>query len=148
MPDIVMLQEVVEVTDEILRQSISKTYDFHVGYTSTNFINSAMDYYTMILCKKSTCKSINTEIIPFNNSVMSRNLLKVELKYNSKVDICVMTSHLESTKEFSKQRVEQLKQSFKEMLDQEDNNLVIFGGDLNLRDSEVNINCFELNDSE
>lgn len=131
-PDIVMLQEVVDQTEDILRESLSKSYEFHGG-------NANQSYYTMILSKKNSCQSFQTETIPFQNSVMTRNLLKVKLRYNSKVDICAMTSHLESTKEFAKPRVEQLKQSFKEMLDQEDHNLVIFGGDLNLRDSEVNI---------
>ncbi len=133
-----MLQEVVNQTETILRESIEKTYEFHSGNTNSPMTSAnPVNYYTMILCKKSSCKSFDSEIIPFQNSVMTRNLLKVKLRFNSQVDICAMTSHLESTKEFSKPRVEQLKHSFKEMLDQKDDNLVIFGGDLNIRDSEV-----------
>ena len=70
---------------------------------------------------------------------MARNILKVHLNYADKVDICVLNTHLESTVEYAKQRIEQLRKCFKEITDQEKNTLVIFGGDLNLRDKEVNI---------
>lgn len=48
-----------------------------------------------------------------------------------------MTSHLESTADFSKQRTQQLKQCLEEMSKVEPDCVVFFGGDLNLRDSEL-----------
>ena len=48
-----------------------------------------------------------------------------------------MTSHLESTAEFSEERKHQLEQAFKAMSEVSPEQTVIFGGDLNLRDKEV-----------
>ena len=55
------------------------------------------------------------------------------------VPVQLMTSHLESTKEHSEERMNQLKTCFKQMTEAEKNMAVIFGGDLNLRDKEVKI---------
>lgn len=76
-------------------------------------------------------------MIWFENSKMGRNLLKVNLNYLKDVRICAMTTHLESTAEFSKQRIDQLKRCLEEMIEQDNDSVVFFGGDLNLRDSEV-----------
>ncbi len=122
----------------ILRESLSKFYEFNSGDTQeSNMHSAAKNYYTMILTKKQTCKFLSKQILNYENSVMGRNLLKVKLNYAGKVDICVMTTHLESTKEYSKQRIDQLRKGFKEALGQDKKTLVIFGGDLNLRDNEV-----------
>jgi tyrosyl-DNA phosphodiesterase 2 len=48
-----------------------------------------------------------------------------------------MTSHLESTKDHAKERKNQLKQSLGHMIAADHDATVIFGGDLNLRDKEV-----------
>jgi hypothetical protein len=52
-----------------------------------------------------------------------------------------MTSHHESGTEesASKQRIEQLKFCFKHMLDAPSHRIVLFGGDLNIREKEVRI---------
>jgi len=47
----------------------------------------------------------------------------------------LMTSHLESTASHAAERKRQLKTAFDEMKKQD--NTVIFGGDLNMRDKEV-----------
>jgi tyrosyl-DNA phosphodiesterase 2 len=91
----------------------------------------------MILTKKTTCSDGTRSLIRLENSVMGRNLLKIDLKYAGKVDLCVMTSHFESTAEYGPQRMVQLKRAVKEMLDQDEQKVVIFGGDLNMRDKEV-----------
>lgn len=139
MPDIVLLQEVVHRNENILREALSSRYDFSSGNMEKHMGSSVeKNYYTMILSKKSTCQlTSGKDVINYGNSVMGRNLLKVKLKYANKVDLCVMTTHLESTKEYSGQRIDQLKRGFKEMLDQNEGTLVIYGGDLNLRDSEL-----------
>lgn len=129
-PDVVLLQEVVELTEDILRDNLSDKYEFFSGKLYT-------EYYTMILVSKKTCTASSNQLIDFENSVMGRNLLKVKFTYKKLVDVCVMTSHLESTADFSKQRIEQLRKCFKEIESQNENSLVFFGGDLNLRDKDL-----------
>lgn len=68
---------------------------------------------------------------------MGRNLLDVKLLYKNLVKLCVMTSHLESTADYSKERTEQLRKCFSHMIKQDKDMIVLFGGDLNLRDSEL-----------
>lgn len=51
-----------------------------------------------------------------------------------------MTSHLESTKNHSKERIKQLQIVLNKMQEESESTTVIFGGDTNLRDSEVNRN--------
>ena len=151
-----MLQEVVVESQTILMRELAKFYDTCTGnkmdYLDVNDPNEALirrelqksqdkSYYTMILAKKSTCKMFAPDLIDFGNSVMTRNLLKVKLNYKGMIDFYAMTAHLESTKEFSKQRVEQLKICFEEMTKSTagDSIPVFFGGDLNLRDTEVRL---------
>ncbi len=52
-----------------------------------------------------------------------------------------MTSHHESGREeySSKQRIEQLKLCFQRMIDAPSHRIVLFGGDLNMREKEVKI---------
>lgn len=49
-----------------------------------------------------------------------------------------MTSHLESCKDQAAERMKQLKVVLQRIKEEPDNATVIFGGDTNLRDSEVN----------
>ena len=116
-----MLQEVIETTEAILRGSLSNVYEFFSGKLYT-------EYYTMILVRKKNCECSNKNLIKFENSTMGRNLLIVKLNYMKLVDICVMTSHLESTADFAKQRIEQLRRCIKEVENQQENYLVFFGG--------------------
>jgi tyrosyl-DNA phosphodiesterase 2 len=116
-----MLQEVIETTEAILRGSLSNVYEFFSGKLYT-------EYYTMILVRKKNCECSNKNLINFENSTMGRNLLIVKLNYMKLVDICVMTSHLESTADFAKQRIEQLRRCIKEVENQQENCLVFFGG--------------------
>jgi hypothetical protein len=80
---------------------------------------------------------LTKSIIRFGNSAMNRNILQVRYKYKRSVEFVVLNAHLESTKDYAKQRIEQLKQCFNHMLEVNDDVLVFFGGDLNLRDTEV-----------
>lgn len=48
-----------------------------------------------------------------------------------------MTSHLESCKDQAAERMKQLKVVLQNITEEPDNTTVIFGGDTNLRDSEV-----------
>ena len=81
-------------------------------------------------------------VIDFENTSMGRNLLMVKLIYKQTVKMAVMTAHLESTVAYAKQRMEQLKKCFKCVQEQDGDLVVLFGGDLNLRDSEVGVLSF------
>lgn len=48
-----------------------------------------------------------------------------------------MTSHHESCKPSANERIRQLKLCFKQMVDAPQHRVVLFGGDLNMRDKEV-----------
>ncbi len=53
-----------------------------------------------------------------------------------------MTAHLESTKDYVRERKKQLKFAFQACSDVADGSTVIFGGDLNIRDKEVMIGFY------
>ncbi|NXG42714.1 TYDP2 phosphodiesterase, partial [Psilopogon haemacephalus] len=126
-PDVVFLQEVVPPHLGLLQKRLS-------SYT---IIPGNIDgYFTAIMLKKSRVKLLKHEIIPFPTTSMMRNLLVVHVRVSG-VELCLMTSHLESTKTHSKERVKQLEIVLKRMQEEPESTTVIFGGDTNLRDSEV-----------
>jgi len=51
--------------------------------------------------------------------------------------LALINTHLESTAEFTAERVQQLKKTFQVAKDMPSDHTVIFGGDMNLRDKEV-----------
>ena len=52
-------------------------------------------------------------------------------------ELCLMTSHLESTRGHAKERMNQLKMVLQKMQEAPESATVIFAGDTNLRDQEV-----------
>ncbi|XP_033916153.1 tyrosyl-DNA phosphodiesterase 2 [Melopsittacus undulatus] len=126
-PDVVFLQEVVPPHLCLLQMKAG-------NYT---VIPGNIDgYFTVIMLKKSRVKLLKHDIIPFPTTSMMRNLLVVHVSISGN-ELCLMTSHLESTKDHSKERMKQLQIVFKEMQKEPESTTVIFGGDTNLRDSEV-----------
>lgn len=126
-PDIVFLQEVIPPYYEYLKKRA-------VSYT---IITGNEDgYFTAIMLKKTRVKLISQEIVPFPSTVMMRNLLVANVNICGH-NICLMTSHLESTKEHSSERVKQLQIVLKKIQETPPSVTVIFGGDSNLRDKEV-----------
>jgi tyrosyl-DNA phosphodiesterase 2 len=125
----VFLQEVVQRSETLLKEALAGRYHFSSGY-------SGCEYYTLVLIKKKTCRFHSAEITRFENSTMGRNLLQVKLSYKN-VDVCAMTAHLESTGDFAKQRIQQLQKALKIVSELDPKCVVFFGGDLNLRDSEI-----------
>ncbi|NXD67154.1 TYDP2 phosphodiesterase, partial [Eolophus roseicapillus] len=126
-PDVVFLQEVVQPHLCLLQMKAG-------NYT---IIPGNIDgYFTVIMLKKSKVKLLKHDIIPFPTTSMMRNLLVVHVSISGN-ELCLMTSHLESTKNHSKERMKQLQIVFKEMQKESESTTVIFGGDTNLRDSEV-----------
>ncbi|NXH17950.1 TYDP2 phosphodiesterase, partial [Bucco capensis] len=126
-PDVVFLQEVIPPYLDILQMRAG-------SYT---VIPGNLDgYFTAIMLKKSRVKLLKHEITPFPTTSMMRNLLVVHVSISG-IELCLMTSHLESTKNHSKERVKQLQIVFNKMQEESKSTTVIFGGDTNLRDSEV-----------
>ena len=54
------------------------------------------------------------------------------------IPMTLMTSHLESTKAHAKERMNQMKKCLNTMTEATDDQSVVFGGDMNIRDQEVN----------
>ncbi|XP_075069256.1 tyrosyl-DNA phosphodiesterase 2 isoform X2 [Mixophyes fleayi] len=126
-PDIIFLQEVIPPYYEYLKKRA-------VSYT---IITGNEDgYFIAIMLKKSRVKLVSQEIVPFPNTSMMRNLLVANVNICGN-NICLMTSHLESTKDHSKERVQQLQIVLNKMQEIPPSTTVIFGGDTNLRDTEV-----------
>uniref|UniRef100_A0A8C6YSR3 Tyrosyl-DNA phosphodiesterase 2 n=1 Tax=Nothoprocta perdicaria TaxID=30464 RepID=A0A8C6YSR3_NOTPE len=127
-PDVVFLQEVIPPYLCYLQKRAG-------NYT---IIPGNIDgYFTAVMLKNSRVKLVKQEIVPFPTTSMMRNLLVVHVNVAGN-ELCLMTSHLESTKDHSKERIKQLQTVFKNMQKESESTTVIFGGDTNLRDSEVN----------
>ncbi|KAM5158141.1 tyrosyl-DNA phosphodiesterase 2 [Mantella aurantiaca] len=126
-PDVVFLQEVIPPYYEYLKKRA-------VSYTIVK--GNDDEYFTAIMLKKSRAKLVSQEIIPFPTTSMMRNLLMVNVTLCGS-NICLMTSHLESTKDHADERMKQLGIVLQKMLEVPSSTTVIFGGDTNLRDKEV-----------
>ncbi|POI25802.1 hypothetical protein CIB84_010448, partial [Bambusicola thoracicus] len=125
-PDVVFLQEVIPPYLCILQRRAG-------GYT---IIPGNVDgYFTAMLLKKPRVKVLKQEIIRFPTTSMMRNLLIVHVNISGN-ELCLMTSHLESTRDHSKERMKQLQIVLNKMQEESESTTVIFGGDTNLRDSE------------
>ncbi|NWX71187.1 TYDP2 phosphodiesterase, partial [Alca torda] len=126
-PDVVFLQEVIP-PHLCLLQMRAGSYTIIPGNVD--------GYFTVIMLKKSRVKLLKHEIIPFPTTSMMRNLLVVHVSVSGN-ELCLMTSHLESTKNHSKERAKQLQIVLNRMQEESESTTVIFGGDTNLRDSEI-----------
>ncbi|XP_065768724.1 tyrosyl-DNA phosphodiesterase 2 isoform X2 [Muntiacus reevesi] len=126
-PDVIFLQEVIPPYYAYLKKKAS-SYEIITGHEE--------GYFTAIMLKKSRVKFKSQEIIPFPNTKMMRNLLCVHVSVSGN-ELCLMTSHLESTRGHAKERMNQLKMVLEKMQEAPESATVIFAGDTNLRDQEV-----------
>ncbi|XP_005403424.1 PREDICTED: tyrosyl-DNA phosphodiesterase 2 isoform X1 [Chinchilla lanigera] len=126
-PDVVFLQEVIPPYFSYLKKRAS-SYEIITGHEE--------GYFTAIMLKKSRVKLKSQEIIPFPSTKMMRNLLCVHVSLSGN-ELCLMTSHLESTRGHASERMNQLKLVLKKMQEAPESATVIFAGDTNLRDQEV-----------
>nr|KAF6414551.1 tyrosyl-DNA phosphodiesterase 2 [Molossus molossus] len=129
-PDVIFLQEVIPPYYSFLKKRAS-SYEIITGHNE--------GYYTAIMLKKSRVKFKSQEIIPFPNTKMMRNLLCVHASVSGN-ELCLMTSHLESTRGHAEERMNQFKVVLKKMQEAPESATVIFAGDTNLRDQEVSGN--------
>ncbi|CAF1472460.1 unnamed protein product [Rotaria sp. Silwood1] len=129
-PDVIFLQEVIPIAFDLIRNLLSE-YDSYAGNTQ--------GYFVVILTRRELFKVQNIEIIKYPGTNMERNLLIAHTIYKNSIEIDLMTSHHESgTEEIaSNERIEQLKLCFKYMLNSPSHRIVLFGGDLNIREKEL-----------
>ncbi|XP_042210742.1 tyrosyl-DNA phosphodiesterase 2-like [Homarus americanus] len=125
--DIVFLQELVPKTYTYLEDLLPQ-FVFIVGDTE--------EYFTAILLRRTTVYFDGHNLIPYPNTVMGRNLLSVEAHIGD-VKLRLLNTHLESTANFTKERVAQLKTGIENIKESPSNMITIYGGDLNIRDKEV-----------
>ncbi|KAK7090724.1 hypothetical protein V1264_010485 [Littorina saxatilis] len=128
--EVALLQEVVADSESVLRESLTD-YKIISGGTS-----SKEGYYTAILLHKQHTHLDDFETVPYFSSTMGRNLLVVNSSVKG-VPMTLMTSHLESTKSHAGERKRQLGIGLNRMKDASTERTVLFGGDLNLRDKEL-----------
>lgn len=133
LPHAVFLQEVVP---ETLRKIIAELsmYDCYSPHTPQ------MPYFAIILVHSKLVKVRGgMDYFDFPSSNMGRHLLQLPVSFAG-VHIDLFTSHLESTKASSEERIRQLKitiERIQRACKEDPETSCLFGGDLNLRDSEV-----------
>ncbi|XP_048010105.1 tyrosyl-DNA phosphodiesterase 2 [Megalobrama amblycephala] len=125
--DVVLLQELIPPSLKIL-ENIMNDYQFLQA--------SDEDYFTGILIRKDRVQFLQSNIVKYPTTEMGRNLLIANVSFLGH-PLCIMTSHLESCKTGSQERLNQLRRVWKWMKEAPGDHSVIFGGDTNLRDWEV-----------
>ncbi|XP_077446405.1 tyrosyl-DNA phosphodiesterase 2 [Stigmatopora argus] len=126
-PDVVFLQELIPAYVQYLKKRA-------VSYL---IIQGGEDgYFTGMMLKKSRVKLVASEIVAYPNTQMMRNLLIADVTLRG-AKLRLMTSHLESCKAHSGERMAQFREVTRRMREAPDDVSVVFGGDTNLRDHEV-----------
>ncbi|XP_031606065.2 tyrosyl-DNA phosphodiesterase 2-like [Oreochromis aureus] len=126
-PDVVFLQELIPSYVQFLKKRF-------VSYLMIE--GGEKGYFTGMLLKKSRVKFVESEIVAYRTTQMNRNLLVAQVIVNGQ-KLCLMTSHFESFKANSKERMNQLHVVKRRFKHAPDDVTVVFGGDTNLRDAEV-----------
>ncbi|XP_074603766.1 tyrosyl-DNA phosphodiesterase 2-like isoform X2 [Brevipalpus obovatus] len=130
--DIFFFQEVIPETEEIMKVKMN-------GYKLLSADNDPnTPYYTLIGIRERSVKLLDHQVINFSETRMGRNLNQAMVEISG-VKIKLMTSHLESCWDSSPIRVQQLEESFDIINKTPESEVVIFGGDMNLRDSEMRV---------
>jgi len=127
-PDVVFFQEIIPKTLDYLQKNLPLQYKFIVAANE--------GYFAVTILNGFTVKYDSHEIIQYPQSLMDRNLLQVEAHIGA-VKLILLNTHLESTGDHSRERMNQLRIGFNRMLNADKSKNVIMGGDLNLRDKEV-----------
>ncbi|XP_057291082.1 tyrosyl-DNA phosphodiesterase 2-like isoform X1 [Hydractinia symbiolongicarpus] len=126
--DVIMLQEVVDESLTVL-QALCPSYEF--------VVHQVAHYYTIVMLKTDENLTFrNKNIVEYPSTSMGRYLLKCSLVFFGQT-IVVMATHLESTKEAKFERKNQLRICFDSMSSTSDNEIIVFAGDLNIREQEI-----------
>ena len=136
-PEVVYLQEIVESTWRRFQNMLGSFYYFYRDEEPATTSN----YYCILLIRKQSAilpESSAPQIFRFPQSQQSRYLIQMPVKFGD-IHILLLTSHLESLNRFSAERKKQLKTCFSLMKEALQNqfDLCIFGGDMNLMDQEL-----------
>ncbi|KAI6171482.1 5'-tyrosyl-DNA phosphodiesterase [Aphelenchoides bicaudatus] len=129
-PDVLFLQKVVKNQENEIRSTLSSSYKIFSSSTNSR-------YYVLILVR-SNIRVISNQIVRLERSLMDRNFLFVEAKWNN-LHLKLINTHLESCAHFGDIR----KQQFYQAIDKikkfatAPNVFGLFGGDLNLEDGEA-----------
>nr|XP_020443879.1 tyrosyl-DNA phosphodiesterase 2 isoform X1 [Monopterus albus] len=126
-PDVVFLQELIPPYIQYLKKR-AVSYLFIEG--------GEAGYFTGMMLKRSRIKLLESETVTYPTTQMMRNLLVAQVDFKGQ-RLCLMTSHLESCKGHAAERMKQLQVVMQRMREAPDNVTVLFGGDTNLRDTEV-----------
>uniref|UniRef100_A0A3P8SW57 Tyrosyl-DNA phosphodiesterase 2 n=1 Tax=Amphiprion percula TaxID=161767 RepID=A0A3P8SW57_AMPPE len=126
-PDVVFLQELIPPYVQYLKKRAVSYLIIEGGEDS---------YFTGMMLKKSRVKFVESETVSYPTTQMMRNLLVARVTFKDQ-KLCLMTSHLESCKGHAEERMKQLRVVMQRMKEAPDDVTVLFGGDTNLRDSEV-----------
>ncbi|BFZ19679.1 hypothetical protein BsWGS_22718 [Bradybaena similaris] len=132
-PEIIFLQEVVGRSLKIIQEKCS---NYQVFPSVEGPMMTPGSYFTAVLLRKDGVRLTSINVADFPTTLMSRNLLEIQCQVRD-IPMTLLTSHLESTVEHSAERKKQLAMCFERMLKVPDDQTVIFGGDLNLRDKEL-----------
>lgn len=126
-PDVVFLQELIPPYVKYLKKRA-------VSYL---IIEGGEDnYFTGMMLKKTRVKFLESEIVSYPTTQMMRNLLVAQVTFKGQ-KLCLLTSHLESCKDQAEERMKQLRVVLQRMREAPEDVTVLFGGDTNLRDTEV-----------
>ncbi|XP_068584630.1 tyrosyl-DNA phosphodiesterase 2 [Cebidichthys violaceus] len=126
-PDVVFLQELIPPYVQYLKKRA-------VSYL---IIEGGEDnYFTGMMLKKTRVKFLESEIVSYPTTQMMRNLLVAQVTFKGQ-KLCLLTSHLESCKGQAEERMKQLRMVLQRMREAPEDVTVLFGGDTNLRDTEV-----------
>ncbi|KAK2857183.1 hypothetical protein Q5P01_005918 [Channa striata] len=128
-PDVVFLQELIQPFVRLLDKCLAADYTFIKGGKER--------YFTGMFLKKSRITLLKSETVAYQTSHMLRNLLVATVLFKGQ-KLCLMTSHLESSKANAAERMRQLQLVMDRMSKEPDDVTVLFGGDTNLRDAELN----------
>ncbi|CAG5884621.1 unnamed protein product [Menidia menidia] len=126
-PDVVFLQELIPPYVQYLKKRAVSYLIIEGGEEG---------YFTGMMLKKSRVKFLESEVVTYPTTQMMRNLLVAQVSFRGQ-KLCLMTSHLESCKGHAQERMKQLRLLMQRIREAPDDVTVLFGGDTNLRDSEV-----------
>nr|CAD7440518.1 unnamed protein product [Timema bartmani]CAD7457834.1 unnamed protein product [Timema tahoe] len=126
-PDIVFFQEMIPETFSYVEEKLPE-YMCIAG--------NVEGYFTATLLRRFTVYFDSHKIHEFPGSLMCRNLITVNAHIGP-LKLLLLNTHLESTVDHAAERVKQLKECFKVTLEAPEDTTVIFAGDLNLRDKEL-----------
>ena len=131
-PEVIFLQEMVPPLMPQLNELLAPMYNIFVQ-------DPHIGYFCVTLVSKNI-KITRTHTIPFAKSAMGRGLVVVEGEWQ-RLKLKLLNTHLESTTQVSAERKRQFNQCMEQLIfmsaDKPSETLAIFGGDLNIRDSEV-----------